>query len=137
MDYFCLFEFLRCFIIKSPIELLPCGTNTNSIYTDLFATSRGALITLPFHQHGSIMVKMFGKLVWKLDLPERIKVFLWKCLKGILSVNSGLALHIHLISPLCLLCGNAEEAVEHLFCHSQSTSGPLGFGTVAISHPLC
>lgn len=41
----------------------------------------------------------FWKLVWTLDLTERIKVVIWKCLKDILSIWSGLAQHMP-VSPL-------------------------------------
>lgn len=53
---------------------------------------------------------------WKLDLSERIKVFIWKCAKGILAVKSGLAISIHRLPTTCPLCEYADETMERLFC---------------------
>lgn len=57
------------------------------------------------------------KALWSLNLPERIKVFLWKCAKDILSVKPQLSAHLHQIPPLCPLCNTADESLEHLFIY--------------------
>lgn len=76
----------------------------------------------------SVLVPTF----WKLDLPERIKVFIWKCAKGILAVKSGLAISIHHLPTTCPLCENADETMEHLFC--KNALFPKQFGIAASSH---
>lgn len=55
------------------------------------------------------------KILWHLDLPERLKVFLWKCARGILPVKLGLSTRLHRLSPICRLCESFEESLDHLF----------------------
>lgn len=55
-------------------------------------------------------------LVWSLDVPEMIKIFLWKCLKGILPIRKNVASRLHHISPICPLCEADSESLDHLFC---------------------
>lgn len=54
-------------------------------------------------------------LLWHLDIPEQIKIFLWKCLKGILPVRENVALRLHYISPIYPLCEEGNESIGHLF----------------------
>jgi len=56
-------------------------------------------------------------MLWNLDAPERIKIFLWKCLKGILPVKENVGLRVHHVSPICPLCDAENESIPHLFCH--------------------
>lgn len=55
-------------------------------------------------------------MVWNLDLPERLKVFIWKCLKGILPVRENVATRLHHVPASCPLCGVSDESTKHLFC---------------------
>lgn len=69
-------------------------------------------------------------MVWNLDLPERIKVFIWKCLKGILPTKKNLATRTIGFSPSCPLCDVEEESIDHLFCscpHSCSVWNAFDF----------
>lgn len=59
--------------------------------------------------------------MWNLELLERVKVFIWKCLRDILSVCSNLNTRMQNISPLCPLCGAEEETIGHLFCFCNIT----------------
>ncbi|MCO5591153.1 hypothetical protein L7F22_045134 [Adiantum nelumboides] len=52
--------------------------------------------------------------IWKSHLPLKQRLFLWRCLVGVLPV--GTLLHARRIaSSHCHRCHNAEETVPHLF----------------------
>ncbi|KAK6140723.1 hypothetical protein DH2020_025534 [Rehmannia glutinosa] len=51
---------------------------------------------------------------WHLDIPHKIKLFLWKCLKGILPVKNSLQRRgVRGIDPICNMCGMAIETDVH------------------------
>lgn len=54
------------------------------------------------------------KTLWHLDLPEHLKVFLWKCARGILPVKVHLPSRLH-HSAACPLRATSDESLEHLF----------------------
>ncbi|XP_048629759.1 uncharacterized protein LOC125601745 [Brassica napus] len=56
------------------------------------------------------------KTVWNLAVAPKVKMFMWKCLRGILPVGERLlARHIN-INPACKRCGNSES-INHLIFH--------------------
>lgn len=56
------------------------------------------------------------KTVWNLKLGPKIKMFTWKCLKGILPVGERLVeRHIN-VDPKCKRCGSSES-INHLLFH--------------------
>ncbi|XP_026417363.1 uncharacterized protein LOC113312843 [Papaver somniferum] len=54
------------------------------------------------------------KPLWSLNVSERIKLFLWKCLQDALPTNAKLYGKVKDISPLCTMCNNDIETTEHL-----------------------
>ncbi|XP_028082512.1 uncharacterized protein LOC114283840 [Camellia sinensis] len=57
----------------------------------------------------------FWKRVWHLRIPNKIKVFAWKCCSNILPIKSILR-HWHLISDAtCTGCGDGPETLMHCF----------------------
>lgn len=75
------------------------------------------------------------KIIWHLDLPERLKVFIWKCVKGILAVKKGLSSRMHHLSPICPLCASDEESITHLFLQCPLTV-PVWAGTPFLTAPV-
>lgn len=67
--------------------LQPLAATAQNQDTAAHTTSNGAPQSSLLCFHICIRELIFGKTLWHLDLPERIKVFLWKCLKGILAVK--------------------------------------------------
>lgn len=82
--------------------------NTKSGYRTLYDNKN-----IPGGEHHSQAHLYKGRYVWNsiwhLDLPERLKVFLWKCVRGILPVNLGLSSRLHQLSSNCPLCNQLEE----------------------------
>lgn len=67
--------------------LQPLAATAQNQDTAAHTTSNGAPQSSLLCFHICTRELIFGKTLWHLDLPERIKVFLWKCLKGILAVK--------------------------------------------------
>lgn len=61
------------------------------------------------------------KSLWKLDVPQKIKHFLWKCMNDCVSVRSKLARYVDSISNVCPLCEHEEETINHLFIDCEVT----------------
>ncbi|XP_026383644.1 uncharacterized protein LOC113279154 [Papaver somniferum] len=55
--------------------------------------------------------------MWKLDISQRIKLFLWKCLQNALPANSKLFGKVKDVVPHCTMCGVEIETTEHLLFH--------------------
>lgn len=90
---------------------------------------------------GSIKGNNAWHLIWNLELLECIKVFIWKCLKGILSVRSGLHSRMSNISPVCSLCSIEEETIDHLLLLLQQTRAVwnlsnMPYSSMDISSPM-
>lgn len=62
---------------------------------------------------------LFLTQMWELDLLPRCKVFLWKLCTNSLALCKNLVSRGIPVSPLCPLCQNEEETLQHLFrrCH--------------------
>lgn len=48
--------------------------------------------------------KISWKALWKMNLPHRIKLFIWKCLKGIVPTRLRLYQHTNIIETHCGIC---------------------------------
>lgn len=55
------------------------------------------------------------KKVWRLQLPQRIKFFLWLLFHDRLMTNSNRFLRWITTDPRCFICGSVEENNEHIF----------------------
>ncbi|KAK6151578.1 hypothetical protein DH2020_014213 [Rehmannia glutinosa] len=53
------------------------------------------------------------KWLWALNVPTKIKIFLWKCAHGILPTKTKLRRKGMDITPLCSRCELEEETIEH------------------------
>lgn len=58
------------------------------------------------------------KLIWKLKVPLKIKIFLWYLSKGVILTKDNLARHNWHGSHKCCFC-NSKETIQHLLfdCH--------------------
>ncbi|XP_026384999.1 uncharacterized protein LOC113280607 [Papaver somniferum] len=57
----------------------------------------------------------FWKNLWDLNVSQRIKIFIWKCLQDALSTNLKLSAFMEDVQPNCSFGCNMVESVEHLF----------------------
>lgn len=53
--------------------------------------------------------------IWKSDLPPRYPLFIWQVFYNAIPTNSNLFIKNCIPNPLCALCNNAIEDLDHLF----------------------
>lgn len=53
--------------------------------------------------------------IWKLDVPIKVQIFLWKIANNALPLNTKRSQIIPNTSPLCVMCQEESESVNHLF----------------------
>jgi hypothetical protein len=64
--------------------------------------------------HGAAQINPVWKIMWKLNVPSKVKIFLWKALHGALP---GMAIlddrHIK-VAPQCPVCKLGPEDINHI-----------------------
>ncbi|KAM2620934.1 hypothetical protein TB2_025760 [Malus domestica] len=66
--------------------------------------------------HRSDMIPtQLWKCMWSLEVPPKIRVFMWKSLHAAVATMANLFFRRSSLSPMCPLCNSAEESTEHLF----------------------
>ncbi|KAK9269208.1 hypothetical protein L1049_000977 [Liquidambar formosana] len=60
-------------------------------------------------RQGDLMIK----LIWKQNIPTKIKHFMWKACKDILPTKSNLLKRKVQVPPQCEVCGNGDETTVH------------------------
>lgn len=69
-----------------------------------------------FSNHSSDITSAYlWKFVWKLEVPPKVRSFIWKTLHAALATMENLYRRRSSPSPLCPICKTQEESVEHLF----------------------
>ncbi|CAN1757980.1 Putative ribonuclease H protein At1g65750, partial [Linum perenne] len=87
-----------------------------SCYRYLHSTSA------PNNQPVDDSLKKLWKWLWHLDLPPKLKFFLWRVCKNALPTNSGLFRRRCTASSDCVTCYADEETLEHLLFHCAVSS---------------
>lgn len=75
------------------------------------------------------------KRLWKLNTPSKLKNFAWRILNNSLPTKEKLHSWDQNISPLCALCSNEIETVDHLFAHYRVTTYVWGLFPNSIPGP--
>lgn len=75
----------------------------------------------PSIKDGSQQVRQMWNTLWKLNIKHKIKIFIWKCLTGALPVRAAIYRKTGLGDPVCRICGEEQETVEHLLLKCQHT----------------
>jgi hypothetical protein len=52
-------------------------------------------------------------LIWKLNVPPKLRVFAWRAASDSLGVRLNLSKRVHTITPICTICGHASEDAHH------------------------
>ncbi|CAA0838035.1 Ribonuclease H-like superfamily protein [Striga hermonthica] len=69
----------------------------------------------PESSKGTSANRRMWDLTWKLPVQNKIKNFIWRCLRGFISSKKRLQCKGLTIDSICDHCGAAEEDLEHLF----------------------
>jgi hypothetical protein len=79
--------------------------STSSLYSLITASSPTS----------SSVSSPFWKSIWKLNLNDRLRLFLWKIAWNILPTKEHLGLLFPISNSLCPLCKVADDSLSHLF----------------------
>jgi hypothetical protein len=52
-------------------------------------------------------------LVWKAEVPPKLRIFAWRTATSTLAVRSGLHRRIWTVDPTCIICGRMQEDTHH------------------------
>lgn len=63
------------------------------------------------------VVERRWKHLWKLNIPRKVGLFLWKCFREILPTRRELHRRRIVEDQRCPVCGDGVESVVHLFCN--------------------
>jgi hypothetical protein len=66
--------------------------------------------------HGSAQINQVWDSLWKLNIPSKVKIFLWKALHGVLPGVAILAGRHIKVSPQCPICKSGPEDICHILC---------------------
>ena len=66
------------------------------------------------YSDGSQQVKQMWHTLWKFNIKHKIKIFIWKFIKGALLVREAIHKKTALGDPMCRTCREEQETVEHL-----------------------
>ncbi|XP_026399043.1 uncharacterized protein LOC113294886 [Papaver somniferum] len=62
----------------------------------------------------SVVPQGIWKSLWKMKLPHRVKLFIWKCLKDIVPTRVCLSQDMNPIDVSCAICNSEAESLYHL-----------------------
>ncbi|KAH1130711.1 hypothetical protein J1N35_002089 [Gossypium stocksii] len=66
------------------------------------------------------MITSFLTKMWALQIPAKIKFYIWKLFNNFLPTRENLSRHKLQVEGICLLCKEGEETVDHHVrsCHT-------------------
>lgn len=59
------------------------------------------------------------KAIWRIPVPNKIRVFIWRCCRSFLALRHNLKRRKANIDDVCAVCGTQTESERHVFldCH--------------------
>ena len=81
----------------------------------LFAVKSAYKVANPQSSQSTLPDQLWNRL-WKINVPERIKMLLWRIAANTIPVKEKLAQRMKIENLLCDLCLEAPESSCHLFC---------------------
>lgn len=77
------------------------------------------------------------KVCWKLNVPNNIKMFVWRACHNLLPTKANLLKQKVINSASCPICNLAEETVEHIVWSCPSASDVWSCGPIKIQKSAC
>ena len=63
----------------------------------------------------------FWKSIWSLDVPNKMKFFIWKCCNHALAVRRNLKRRHMRVDNICGVCGQVDETENHIFFYYETS----------------
>lgn len=80
-------------------------------------TSKSAYNISNLHPNQSCLSDQMWKKIWKIRVPERVKMLIWRIATNTILVKEVLGQRVELDSQECVLCQDGQESISHLFFH--------------------
>ena len=106
---------------RLPIYKLIWAETNNGLFTvkSAYKVAVDILAASPLGSSGSSSnesnMKRFWKLVWKLDVPHKIRHFVWRACRDILPTKRILKNQQILVEDICAKCNLDSETTGHVF----------------------
>ena len=78
--------------------------------------------TGPSYTDGSQQVIQIWNTLWRFNIKHKIKIFIWKCIKGALPVREAVSKKTGIGDPMCRTCGEEQEIIEQLLLNCPHTA---------------
>lgn len=84
--------------------------------------SQNRVFSMKFHYQALIRVEVpnLNKIIWKIRVPQIVKIFLWYLRKGVLLTKDNLSKRNWQGNKSCVFCHN-NETIEHLLFECRFT----------------
>jgi ribonuclease HI len=112
----------RLIAIKLPSrnceDFIAWQPEANGIFTVRSAHRLGLQPALNILSHGQSSSSPAGdrgiwNIVWKAQVPPKLRIFAWKVATSTLAVRTGLHRRIQSVDPTCEICGHMKEDAHH------------------------
>ncbi|CAA0832273.1 Unknown protein [Striga hermonthica] len=85
----------------------------------LILQSKQAAKCVPEPSTSRILIAKVWKITWSMKTKSKIKNFLWRCWHKFIGSQDQLLLKGIQADPICKVCGNSEESLEHILFSCQ------------------
>ena len=82
----------------------------------VFTTKSAYKVSNPHPNQISLSDQMWKK-IWKIKVPERVRMLLWRITTYTIPVKEVLGQRLELDNQECVLCQDGQETISHLFFH--------------------
>ncbi|XP_074289029.1 uncharacterized protein LOC141614172 [Silene latifolia] len=97
-----------------PDDLMFWWPNKNRVYSVRSGYWLGMRIQPPVVEMGEDQgASIIWRMIWTVEIPPKLSHFLWRASTNILAVRSNLAHRHYVQDPLCELCKEENETVNH------------------------
>ena len=70
-----------------------------------------------------IVDKKVWNIIWSMKIPNKVKIFLWKCCVDAIPCCDELWKKKVRKNPNCIVCGEGKETIEHVLLLCEWTKG--------------
>lgn len=108
------------FSVSLPADKLICAPSSSGQFTvsSAYKVTRKSLCELQRGEYTSSQnLTAFWGCIWKLPMPNKVKVFAWRACRNILPAKVNLFVRKVTQNEVCEECGVAVESSGHLFWH--------------------
>ncbi|XP_026416443.1 uncharacterized protein LOC113311863 [Papaver somniferum] len=122
----------RMEIIKEEEDIVRWRPTKDGLFTVKSAYNKLVENTISQQDALNTVPKQIWKSLWKMQMPHRLKHFIWKCLKDIVQTKDKTARFNSSIDPQCSICNSQVDSLSHLLleCTYTCVKGSYADGVI-------